>query len=151
MTSKRGGEYMHKVRHSKTVTKVFEVPFLHAIAIAMIGSGLGVLNTLGPAPAGKYSVLALCVLAVLAGLTIIVGIHWRGTNFMSNAIERTGHVLGAGVWVLDALIIASMTGWSFALVTPVALLLASIVRIIKLSKHNKAIVDTVHKMGGGCE
>lgn len=125
-------------------------PFAHTISLGLAVSAIDLLLRVGPSPEGQYLVFIMAFFAVAAGLSIVTGLQWRGSAYMAYGIERFGHFLAIGAWLIDLYVLWTLTGWSLGLVLPFLFLLAHwrrIKRLGGLQVHLKQLIKETREAG----
>jgi hypothetical protein len=124
--------------------RVREYPFSHAIAACMVLQSCHMLTLYGPSPFGGFIMLAAVLLSLMAGAMVLLGLQWKGSQFLALGFELSGHILAVGVWLL-ALIAQVLVGTTvFGVLFYLTLLGASLIRIVRLKKWQ---VDLRNTMG----
>lgn len=125
-------------------------PFAHTVSLGLAASAINLLLKAGPNPGGQYLVFIMVFFAVAAGLSIITGLQWRGSVYMAYGIERFGHFLAIGAWLINLYVLWMFTGWSLRLVLPFLFMLAHwrrTKRLGDLQVHLKQLIKETREAG----
>lgn len=114
------------------IKRLYDLPFTHAVAVAMMVSALNSIiyyEALGP-----ISSSLLGFFAIAGGFLVLIGLQWRGEAAFSYIVERTGQYLCAGAWLINLYVLWALAASPLAFMTPLILLGATVFRIIGLGR-----------------